>query len=173
MRLHFAAGLAAIAFFAFAAPAAAQQKTDEELFKLVKTERIGALHIGMTEAQVKQLLSAKPARGADRHWAADGQYHQKWTYAREGLTLTMVSEKKGGAKMVETIDCGARCTLKSTRGIGIGSTLADVQKAYAAEFNKDESKLPGVFVAGTVYGGLIFNFKGGKASQMFLGAAAE
>ena len=173
MRFRIASAFAGLCLLAFAVSAPAQQKSEEELFKLMKTEKIGELRIGLTEAQVKQVLPAKPARGPDRHWAADGQYHQKWTYAREGVKLTMVSEKKGGPKTVEMIDCYARCTLKTSRGIGIGSTLADAQKAYAAEFNKEESKLPGVFVAGTIYGGLILNFKAGKATTVFLGAAAE
>lgn len=173
MRFRIAAGLAGLCLFAFTAAAPAQQKSDEEMFKLMKSEKIGELRLGLTEAQVKPILPAKPARGPDQLWGADGKYHQKWTYAREGLRLTMVSEKRGGPKTVEMIDCTARCTLKSTRNTGIGSTLADVQKAYAAEFNKEESELPGTFVAGTIYGGLIFNFKGGKVSQMFLGAAAE
>jgi len=163
------AGLAALAF----AAGAAAQKSDEEMFKLMKSEKIGELKLDMTETQLKQALPGQPARGAERLWGADGQYHQKWTYAKQGLKFSMVSEKKGAAKTVESIECAARCTLKSARGIGVGSTLADVQKAYAAEFNKEESKLPGSFVAGTIYGGLIFNLKGGKVTVMYLGAAAE
>jgi len=166
-------GLAVVAAIALALPALAQQKSEDELFKLMKSEKIGDLKLEMTEAQVKQLLPAQPARAREQLWGADGQYHQKWTYAPQGLRLSMVSEKKGAAKTLESIECSARCTLKSTRGVGIGSALADVQKAYAAEFNKEESKLPGIFVAGTIYGGLIFNFKAGKVSVMYLGAAAE
>jgi hypothetical protein len=161
--------LAGLAVLFFAASAVAEP--DE--FKLMKSEKIGELKYDMPEAQVKQAVPGQPARGPDQHWGADGQYHQKWTYAQQGLKLSMVSEKKGGAKTLESIQCSARCTLKSARGIGVGSPLADVQKAYAAEFNKEDSKLPGIFVAGTIYGGLIFNFKAGKVSVMYLGAAAE
>lgn len=173
MRSLARAGLAGLAAILFAVAPAAAQKSDEEMFKLMKSEKIGALKLDMTEAQLKQALPGQPARGAERLWGADGQYHQKWTYAKPGLKFSMVSEKKGAAKTVESIECAGRCTLKSTRGIGVGSTVADVQKAYAAEFNKEDSKLPGVFVAGTIYGGLIFNFKAGKVSVMYLGAAAE
>lgn len=174
MRFSVAAGLAGLCLLAIvSAPASAQQKTEDDTFKLMKSETIGTLRLGMTAAQLGQAVPAKPARGADQRWEADGQYHQKWTYRAQGLQLTMVSEKKGGPKTVEMIDCAARCTLKSARGIGLGSTLADVQKAYAAEFNKEDSKLPGLFVAGSIYGGLILKFKGGKVSGMFLGAAAE
>lgn len=165
---------AALASFALAAPAAAETKKSEaEMFRLMKTEKVGALKLEMTEAQVKQTLKGNPARSAEKLWGADNRYHSRLTYAAQGLELGMVAEKKGGARTLESILCSARCTLKTTRGIGIGSTLAEVQKAYAAEFNKEESKLPGSFVAGTIYGGLMLDFKGGKVSKMFLGAAAE
>ena len=167
------AALAGFVVLALTGAAAAQEKSQEELFKLMKSEKIGELRIDMTEAQIKQVLPTKPARSREQLWGADGQYHQKWSYAGQGLTLGVVSEKKGGAKTLEMIDCSARCTLKSARGIGIGSTLDDVQKAYGAEFNKEESKLPEMFVAGTIYGGLILKMKAGKVSNIFLGAAAE
>jgi hypothetical protein len=167
------AALAGFAALALSGAAAAQGKSQEDLFKLMKTETIGALRIDMTEAQIKQILLAKPTRSREQLWGADGQYHQKWNYAGQGLTLGMVSEKKGGAKTLGSIACNARCTLKTSRGIGIGSTLAEVQRTYAAEFNKEESKLPVSFVGGTIYGGLILNFKAGKVSVYYLGAAAE
>ena len=171
MRHTIAAALAGLAILA--APSAAQQKSEDAAFKFMKSETIGALKLDMSEAAIAKLLPAKPARSREQLWGADGQYHQKWSYRAQGLTLGMVSEKKGEAKSLESVTCAARCTLKTSRGIGLGSTLADAQKAYAAEFNKEESK-PGVFVAGSIYGGLVLNFdKAGRVSAMFLGAAAE
>ena len=168
------AAIAGLAALAFAATSAAEtKKSEEEMFKLMKTEKVGELRLEMKEAQIKQVLPAAPKRSAEKLWGADGRYHSKWTYAAQGLTLGMVAEKKGRAKSLESIGCDGKCTLKTTRGIGIGSTLAEVQKAYAAEFNKEESKLPGSFVAGTIYGGLMLDFKAGKVSAFYLGAAAE
>ena len=166
MRLSIAAGLAVLLL---AAPAAA----DKHHFEFMKKETVGPLRLDMTEAQIAQALAGKPARGREQKWEADGLYHQKWSYGAQGLKLGMAAEKKGGAKTLASIECAARCTLKTSRGIGIGSTLEDVQKAYAAEFNKEDSKLPGAFVAGSIYGGLMISFKGGKVDGMFLGPAAE
>lgn len=172
MRHALAAGLAGLALLALAAPATAE-KSDDAAFKFMKSEKFGELKLDMPEAEVVKVLQAKPVRSREQLWGADNQYHLKWSYKAQGLTLGMVSEKKGAAKTLESITCAARCTLKTARGIGLGSTLADAQKAYAAEFNKEESK-PGVFVAGSMYGGLILNFnKAGKVTAMFLGAAAE
>jgi hypothetical protein len=173
MRHAIAALLAGLAMIAIAAPAPAEQKGEDAAFKFMKSETLGALKLDMTEAEIAKLIPAKPVRSREQLWGADGQYHLKWSYRAQGLTLGMVSEKKGAAKILESITCAARCTLKTSRGIGLGSALADAQKAYAAEFNKEESK-PGVFVAGSIYGGLILNFdKAGKVCAMFLGAAAE
>src|SRR5262249_33898607 len=172
MRISLAAGLAGLCLLA-AGSAAAQQKSDEELFKLMRSEKIGELRIGMPEAELKRTVTAQPKRAREVFQAADARYVQRWAYALQGLALRMGSEKKGAAKEIDSIECSARCSLKTTRGIGIGSALADVQKAYGAEFNKEESKLPDLFVAGTIYGGLLLKFKAGKVSEIFLGAAAE
>lgn len=173
MRHAIVAGLAGLAIFALVAPSPAETKSEDAAFKFMKSEKLGELKLDMTEAEIAKLLPAKPARAREQLWGADNRYHQKWSYRAQGLTLGMVSEKKGAAKSLESITCNARCALKTSRGIGLGSTLADVQKAYAAEFNKEDSK-PGVFVAGSIYGGLVVNFnKAGKVSAMFLGAAAE
>ncbi len=141
-------------------------------FKLMKAENIGGLKVGMAEAELKKIVPAQPQRGREAHRGADGLYQQKWTYAKQGLSLWMVSEKARQPKTIDSITCTAGCTLRTARGIGIGSAEADVRKAYAAELNKEESK-PGVLVAGSIYGGLIVNTKGSKVTALFLGAAAE
>ena len=67
----------------------------------------------------------------------------------------------------------APSTLKTLRGIGIGSAEKDVTSAYG-ELRDDEMSVAGEsFVAGSVYGGVIFDFRDGKVSRIFLGAAAE
>lgn len=161
--------LAALGAAILAAPPAA---ADKHHFEFMNKERVGELRIGTTQAEIARLLPGQPQRGRERYESADGMYRQKWIYARHGIELSVASEKKGAPKSADGIACKARCALKTARRIGIGSPLADVQKAYAAEYNKDESK-PDIYVAGSIYGGLIFNFQGGKVSAFFLGAAAE
>lgn len=167
MRPWIAAGLAA------ALLAAAPAIADQHHFEFMNTERIGALRIGMAEAEIKRVLPGPPQKGREAYEAADGMFRQQWTYAKQGLVLSVSSDRKGGAKSIDGVLCRAACTLRTARGIGIGSPLAEVEKAYAAEFNQDESKLPGIFVAGSIYGGLVLNFKAGTVSAMHLGAVAE
>jgi hypothetical protein len=61
---------------------------------------------------------------------------------------------------------------KTSKGISIGSNYQEVEKAYKdyvnAEFSNKES-----IVAGSIYGGVIFSFKNGKVTSIFIGASAE
>lgn len=145
---------------------------DNTEFRLLQQESIGTLKIGLTEAKVRQAISCALQREPEQLWGADGAYHQKWKYPNCGLTLSMVSEQRGAKKSIESITLNSPSRLSTKRGIRIGSPESSVVKAYKAEWNRASSK-PGFFVAGSVYGGLIFQFKNGKVTQIFLGAAAE
>ena len=165
-------GVVVSALLAFLPAAAEQPKSVEELFKFAKSEKIGELRVHMTDAEVRQVLTAKPARSAERR-GSDGLYYGTWTYAALGLNLAMTAERKGTTQQILSITCSAKCPSKTARGIGLGSTLADVQKAYAAEFNPAQSRLPGRFVAGTKNAGLVFSLTAGKVSAILLAATVD
>ena len=105
--------------------------------------------------------------------AGDGVYHQKWEYTGCGITLDMVSDRKGALKSIESITLVSPGTLSTKRGVRIGSTRQEVMKAYKPYWNREDSEFFGNFVAGSIYGGLAFTFQNGKVSKIFLGAAAE
>ena len=142
-------------------------------FPLLKEERIGNLRIGISEAEVKKGIHCTLKRGPEELWGADGAYHQEWEYTGCGIRLGMVSEEKGGPKSVKSITVVGPSTLSTKRGIRIGSTEQEVMKAYKPFWNREDSKHFGNFVAGSIYGGLIFYFQNGQVSKIFLGAAAE
>ncbi|MCX5891573.1 MAG: hypothetical protein NTW80_01105, partial [Deltaproteobacteria bacterium] len=106
-------------------------------------------------------------------WGADGEYHQDWQYPKEGVTLSMVSKKKGGPKSVERITITSPSTLATSKGIRIGSTEAEVNAAYGRFRNAGDSEHFNCFIAGSIFGGVMFNFEKGKVSQIFIGAGAE
>jgi len=145
-------------------------------FTLMREERIGGLSIGMPEQELKQKLKKEIncvlKRGPERLWGADGLYHQKWEYAGCGLVIGMVSEKRGAPKSIDSIAVVGPGGYATKRGIRIGSTKQEVMKAYKENWNKEESG-EGGFTAGSIYGGLIFDFKKGRVSRIFLGAGAE
>jgi hypothetical protein len=142
-------------------------------FTLLREEQIGTLRIDLSEREVKKTIPYRLKRGPEELWGADGAYHQKWEYAGCGITLSMVSEKKGASKLVESIALVSPGNLSTKRGIRIGSTEQEVIEAYRPYWNKEDSKSFNIFVAGSIYGGLMFDFKNGKVSRIFLGAAAE
>lgn len=141
--------------------------------KDVSREPFGKLAQGQTADAVRKLLGEPEAKGKDANWEAIGEWVQDWKFPKQGLTIAMSSEKKGGAKTVFSITATSGCSLATARGIKIGSPEADVWKTYAKEKDKEQSKRGDSFVAGSIYGGIIFNFKDGKVSQIFIGAAAE
>lgn len=136
-------------------------------------EQIGQLHLGLAEKEVKQIIPGQPKRGKDEWWGADGEYHQEWKYPAAGITLSMVSKKKGGPKSIERITLTSPSTLATSKGIRIGSTEAEVNEAYGRFRNVGDSEHFGGFIAGSIFGGVMFNFEQGKVSRIFIGAAAE
>jgi len=136
-------------------------------------EQVGKLRDGLSEREVKQIIPGKPRRGPEQWWGADGEYHQEWKYPDGGITLGMVSKKKGGPKSIWSITITSPSTLQTEKGIRIGSTEQEVNEAYGRFRNVEDSKKGEVFVAGSVFGGLIFNFQQGRVSNIFIGAAAE
>lgn len=139
----------------------------------VSSEALGKLALGQKAAALTKQLGAPEEKGKDTLWGATGEWVQEWKYPAKGLTFNLASAEKGGAKTILMITADEKCTLATARGIKIGSTEAEVRKAYAKEENKEEGKAGESFVAGSIYGGIIFNFTKGKVSSIFIGAAAE
>lgn len=142
-------------------------------FALLESESLGSLRIGLSDTEVKKIIQCPLKQGTERFSEADGAYHQEWKFTGCGITVGMVSENKNSAQSISYISIKRPNTLKTLRGIGIGSTEQEVMKSYRSDWNKEESQASKSFVAGSLYGGLIFEFNKGKVSSIFLGAAAE
>jgi hypothetical protein len=136
-------------------------------------ESLGELKLGLKGAEVIKLLGKPGKKDKDVMWEAIGQWVQEWQYPSQGIQLHMASEKKGGTKSVLTITASDGCKLSTSRGISIGSTEAAVKKAYGSVQDKEQSVSGKNFVAGSIYGGVFFEFEKGKVSEIFIGAAAE
>ena len=141
--------------------------------KWVEKEALGKLKLGQKAVEVAALVGKPDSKGKEVEWEAIGDWVQEWRFKSQGLTLNMASKSKGGARTVLTIAAMAPCKLATARGIRIGSTIAEVTKAYGKVQDKEQSDSGKTFVAGSVYGGVIFTFSSGKVSQIFIGAAAE
>lgn len=140
---------------------------------LLETETLGGLKIGLPEKKLVALIGQPKSKSTLVLEAATGEYFQNWNYPDKGLEIRMCAgESKKGAKQVAGFTASAGCTFATTKGVKIGSTEAETRKAYGALEDK-EYREPGSLVAGSIYGGIIFNFERGKVVRIFFGAAAE
>ncbi|GAB4192511.1 MAG: hypothetical protein Fur006_36990 [Coleofasciculaceae cyanobacterium] len=142
-------------------------------FELMKSEGFGQLKLDLTAAQVIEILGSPETKGESNLWGADGLYHQDWYYPQQGITLNMASEKAQERQRVASIKLMSPSTLKTRRGIGIGDSYTKVIQAYKDEEERESSISSKSFVAGSIYGGLIFSFENGRVNEIFIGAAAE
>lgn len=145
----------------------------DESFDVLKGESLGKIKYGEKQKVILKLLGEPKSKGDDVHWEATGEWVQDWSYPDQGIELKMASKKKGGAKTVSIIMGLPACKLATTRGIKIGSSLAEVRKAYGDVEEKSDPPDDDTFVAGSIYGGVIFTLKHKKVVEIFIGAAAE
>ena len=139
----------------------------------LENEALGKIKLELKATDVTALIGTPESKGKETESDAMGEWVQEWRFKSHGLVLNMSSKSKGGAKSVLTVTATAPCKLATARGIHIGSTIADVTKAYGKVQDKEESISGKTFVAGSIYGGIIFTFTNGPVSQMFIGAAAD
>ena len=130
-------------------------------FTRTDPERAGAFTANHTMAVID--LAATPLR-----------ISQTLTLADCGLELKVAGPRKGGPKTVAAITVTAPSRLATRLGIRLGDDEPTVLAAYGRFRDPDGTSRPGeVLVAGSLFGGLIFEFEQGKLVRMFLGAAAE
>ncbi|MCA2734281.1 MAG: hypothetical protein IM470_10425 [Microcystis sp. M158S2] len=146
---------------------------ESDPFALMREESLGELKLDLSAQQVIQLLGNPTQKGQVEFWGGDALYHQYWYYSNQGITLSMASENEKGQQNIAFIKLVSPSILPTKRGIKIGSSIEEVSLAYAKEKDQEMSIPDQTFIAGSIYGGLIFTFDQGRVSEIFLGAAAE
>ena len=136
-------------------------------------EKLGKLELGMKAAEVIKLLGAPKSKGKETEWGATGDWVEEWNYPDKGLVLDMASSEQGAPKAILSIKADKKCGLATGKGVKIGSTLNEVEKAYGKFHEKEQSRAGQTYVVGSIYGGMIFDLAGGKVTGIFIGAAAE
>jgi hypothetical protein len=139
---------------------------------LLATDGLGEIRIAMEASEITDLLG-EATKGAPEMSQADGLYYATWQYPDQGITLGMVSDSAEGGRTVASIRALPTCELKTRRGIGIGASYDAVAEAYADVHDRESSNPKTDFVAGSLYGGVMFTFEQDKVSQILIGAAGE
>jgi hypothetical protein len=127
--------------------------------------------MGMTTAEVEKIIGKPEVITEFEFWDADGFEHQARVYQNETIELDFI-KLEDGRIVSNMITISEGCQYKTSRNIGIGSTYEDVLQAYKSEISTPENRSS--LIAGTIYGGIIFQFSDeNKVNNIFIGAAAE
>jgi hypothetical protein len=141
--------------------------------RLMAAESLGGIKLGMTQKKLKDVLGNPKHMSPLELTEATMDY---WFYPDKGLEITLsAGVSKTGAKRVVAITASVGCRLATARGIKIGSSGDAVRKAYGPFEDKENAPAthPNLFVAGSIYDGIVFKFKDNKVSEIFFGASAE
>ncbi len=149
---------------------------------VMDVETIGGIGNNFTEPEVYTAVGGgafgELVKGKDEMWGAIGEFVQTWAFPSKGISVDMASPKLSGKKRAYSITLERNSKLKTGRGIGIGSSKAEVIATYKDLSTNDEDNQgffdgQDVYILGSVYGGIVFSFENGKVSKIFLGASAE
>jgi hypothetical protein len=146
----------------WAKPAEGPQAPTPDEIRKVHAEPIAGVNLGMTDAEVTKILGAPTKKSAVAEVGnAKNEWGMTWTWP------TMKGELAGATKTgpftLRTITFSKASMVKTSRGVGIGSTRAEIAAAYPnlgePMFFKDTRMY--VVGANTAYGlnGISFNFQ--------------
>jgi hypothetical protein len=142
---------------------------DEAGLELMGQESLGQLKLGLSATELKAILGEPTKKSGRKLWEADGELHQTWEFVPVGIIIDMIGDKNANVGMIMAT---SPCKFKTSKGIGIGSERKDVEKAYSDLLNPDYSSHSSL-VAGSLYGGVIFNFENDMVASIFIGSMAE
>lgn len=148
-------------------------QSDIDEFSLIREESFDGLKLDMEIAELTPLIDCGAIKGEPVFWEGIGEIIQEWDYPECGVKLQMSTADPNVSQIVSSIAISAPSKLSTARGIHIGSSESEVMAAYA-DYEDTEHSAPGEsFMAGSVYGGLIFSFEDDQVVRMFLGAGVE
>ena len=148
-----------------AVPFARAQRPDDLLTK----ENLGGIKIGMTAKALGAILGkASIKKGPSKEENREG--FETWDCPENGLSIEMSSREGNQGRTVSRFIAKKKCPFATAKGIKIGSTLAEVRKAYGTLHENG----PNQFLAGNAADavGIFFTIKDGKVSEIFFGVAA-
>lgn len=138
-----------------------------------REERLGGVGPGSTDAEVTKLLG-KPAKASPaQEEGATGELATVWDYPEAGVNLVLAASTKEGPFRVRNLSIAAPSQLKTSKGIGVGSSRAAVERAYAPDLNKELSNDALVVVGTDMYEGIKIRIDNGVVSSITLGGDGE
>ncbi len=136
-------------------------------------ESVGGLALGMPMDDVFALLGKPDSVLEPVEEAATGDIVTTHTWTVEGVRIDGAHTTGDPRVTVHRIYVSAPFAGKTLRKIGIGATEAEARSAYADAIDVDNSRPGEALIVGSLFGGVIFDFEGGRVKSVFIGAAAE
>jgi hypothetical protein len=133
-------------------------------------ETFGGITFKLDPAGVAKLLGEPASKTPPAESEATGEWDTTWEYPAQGLTVIFGSTAEHGAYHVADLRAIAPCALKTSRGVGIGTSLDDVKRAYNTDIT--DGTVDQVLV-GSMYGGMQLSINDGKVADIFIGVGAE
>lgn len=176
-----------VLLFLFSIPAVAEDDAPD----ILAVEAIGPLKSGMKKDEVIKALGNPESKSKIQWMGATGLAYQDWNYPKQGITVTMsaepleddpekmsdpalvLTENQVGEFSLDSIYIKSPCKLKTRKGIGIGSSRVEFEKAYPKNTWDEHFSSEKSVIVGSIYGGLALDFEGDKVVRIRLGAFAE
>ncbi len=105
----------------------------------LEDETLGGIAVGTETGDLRGVLGEPEEMKVDREEeAATGCYHAEWVYPDRGLSFGICGDRQGEGS-VRWISASAPSTAKTSGGIGVGSSEADLKAVYGALQMMDEA----------------------------------
>lgn len=155
-----------------AAPARAEEAACKS--HLYEQETLGALRLRQPVEQVLKALGKPATQSSPVRGEATGDWVYMLEWPARHLRVGVAADQKRGPYRVAWISLQAGGELRTGRGIGIGSTLAEVTKAYPKDLWDPESLSAEEVTIGSDCGGMIlFRLEKGAVKVLFIGPVPE
>jgi hypothetical protein len=142
----------------------------QEVPSILDTESFGAIKVGSEEAEIVRTLGPPKKKSKAQEEGATGDFVSDWTWP--SAAISMAGEAKTGPWKARLITLKKGSTLATSKNIHVGSTRAEVEKAYTRSEEDDGSKKD-QYLVGSLYGGILFEFdKANKVTVMSMGPFA-
>lgn len=134
---------------------------------------VGWLDSGVTVAVMLEKLGEPDQKEARINEEATGDIYEIWIWTQKGVRADLSApDMTAPVVSVRHFTVTAPFDGKTERGIGIGSTEAEVLAAYPGVM--DPNSRPGAqVIVGSIYGGMFFDIVDGNVTSIFVGAGAE
>ncbi len=134
-------------------------------------ESLGGIRPGMEAKAIEKALGKASKKGKAVFEEGTGETVATWEWKKAGVKVNFSGAKD--KPVARVISLGATSKLKTLKGVGIGSTLEELDAAYSDVRRPSDGEDQSQFIVGTMYLGMSFELKESKVVAVYWGVLAE